>query len=291
MDIPDQIAMLSDERGLIIDDYNEAKRQLQIISYFCLAGYLRPMESDKITHRFKPNSHFDNAVDLYYFDKEFRALLFTAIQSIEVAVRASIIRRVSLQYGAFWFMEASHFSNNAIYQTCLAKMREEIVRSKEDFIQEHFSRYDNPAMPPVWKALEITSFGTLSKIYCNLNDKGLKRRIAQDMGLPQHIYFESWLKSIASIRNNCAHHNRVWNRLFPIMPKMPAKLPSAWIEIMPANQRKIYSILCILAYLEKVIHPQSTFVGRLKTLLSQHPNVDVSAMGFPVNWETEFLWK
>jgi hypothetical protein len=29
----------------------------------------------------------------------------------------------------------------------------------------------------------------------------------------------------------------------------------------------------------------------LKNLLDQYPNVDITAMGFPKNWEEEALWK
>ena len=63
IDYPQQIQMLK-ERGLIIDDEKRALEQLRIISYFRLANYLRPMEQDKVTHIFKPNSTFENALDL-----------------------------------------------------------------------------------------------------------------------------------------------------------------------------------------------------------------------------------
>ena len=43
------------ERGLIINDEEQALEQLRIISYFRLANYLKPMEQDKSTHLFKPN--------------------------------------------------------------------------------------------------------------------------------------------------------------------------------------------------------------------------------------------
>ena len=89
------------ERGLIIKDEKQALEQLRIISYFRLANYLRPMEQDKEKHTFKPNSTFENALNLYYFDKELRALIFTVIQSIEIALRTKIIHHVSLKYGAF----------------------------------------------------------------------------------------------------------------------------------------------------------------------------------------------
>jgi abortive infection bacteriophage resistance protein len=85
-----QIEMLK-ERGLLIRDEEHALKQLNIISYFRLANYLRPMELDKVTHQFKPNSYFENALSLYYFDKKLRALVFTAIQSIEISLRTRMI--------------------------------------------------------------------------------------------------------------------------------------------------------------------------------------------------------
>lgn len=290
LDLPQQIQMLK-SRGLIIDDESLAERQLQIISYFRLAGYLRPMESDKTMHLYKSNSHFDNAVNLYYFDKELRSLLFTAIQSAEIAMRAAVIRRVSLKYGSFWFMNASIFSDNKIFTSCLSKIRYEIGRTKEDFIQEHFAKYNKPKLPPVWKTLEVVSFGTLSRLYCNLTDNHIKKQIARDLGLPQHLYLESWLKSIAALRNSCAHHNRVWNRLFPVMPQLPIALPNKWISVFPSSPNKLYSLLCCLAYLENIIHPNNSFVANMKHLLESFPNVCVAAMGFPKDWQEESLWK
>jgi len=49
------------------------------------------MESDKIRHIFKPNSYFENAVDLYEFDRDLRELIFTAIQAIEIALRSTLL--------------------------------------------------------------------------------------------------------------------------------------------------------------------------------------------------------
>ena len=51
-----------------------------------------------------------------------------------------------------------------LYLQCLG---DEIGRTKEEFIVEYFTKYDNPAYPPVWKSLEVASFGTLSKMYSN----------------------------------------------------------------------------------------------------------------------------
>ena len=57
---------------------------LKIISYFRLANYWKPMESDKVNYVFKPKNKFENVVTLYNFDKELRTHIFSAIQSIEI---------------------------------------------------------------------------------------------------------------------------------------------------------------------------------------------------------------
>ena len=288
--IADQISILK-SRGLMFDNEQEAVEYLKIISYFRLASYWKPMESDKLKHIFKPNSKFENVVTLYNFDKELRTLIFSAIQSIEIALRTKIIQIVSSSYGAFWFTEKSLFTNTTIFSKCLLNIEEELKRSKEDFLIEHFAKYDNPPYPPAWKTLEVSSFGTLSKLYCNLADNNLKKQIARELGLPQHLYLESWIKSLSVLRNCIAHHARIWNRKYPWKPQIPQKLQSPWIQNSTISHEKLYAQLCCICYLLNAIHPNNNFKQKLKILLSKYSIVDISAMGFPKLWYNEALWK
>ena len=288
--IADQISILK-SRGLMFDNEQEAVEYLKIISYFRLASYWKPMESDKLKHIFKPNSKFENVVTLYNFDKELRTLIFSAIQSIEIALRTKIIQIVSSNYGAFWFTEKSLFTNTTIFSKCLLNIEEELKRSKEDFLIEHFAKYDNPPYPPAWKTLEVSSFGTLSKLYCNLADNNLKKQIARELGLPQHLYLESWIKSLSVLRNCIAHHARIWNRKYPWKPQIPQKLQSPWIQNSTISHEKLYAQLCCIGYLLNAIHPNNNFKQKLKILLSKYSIVDISAMGFPKLWYNEALWK
>lgn len=284
-----QIELLK-KRGLLIQNEGKALRQLQIISYFRLANYWHPLEQDKRTHLFKPNSYFENALNLYYFDKNLRALVFTAIQSIEIALRTQMIHHISMKYGAFWFMDSTICANERMFQDNLIRIRQEVNRSKEDFIQEHFAKYKIPSLPPVWKTLEVVSFGTLSKLYCNLADNTVKKQIAHEFKLPQHLYLESWIKCAAVLRNCVAHHARIWNRRFPLKPQLPHKLSGSWIDASQTEQVKFYAQLCYLAYMQDCIHPENTFKQELFNLLETYPNVDTGAMGFPENWRKEPLW-
>ena len=288
LSIEEQITRLKDN-GLIIDDAKVAHKYLSIISYFRLASYWRPME--KSPHQFKPNSRFDNALSLYYFDKELRALIFSAIQGIEIALRTKVIHNFSMAYGPFWFMDDELVKSSKQQQENLVSLRKELERSKEDFIQEHFHKYSIPDMPPAWKTLEVASFGVLSKLYGNFKDKVVKKSVARSFGVPQHEYLESWMRSIAVLRNCCAHHARIWNRRFSMIPQLPKTMTGQWIGNMELDTHKLYAQLCCIVYWLNGIYENNDFVIKFKLLLLKYPNVDITAMGFPKNWEEEPLWR
>lgn len=151
-----QIELLR-QRGLIIEDEDEAIAILDRTSYFRLADYWRPMEKDRSTHLFRPNTHFRNIVAIYRFDAELKELLFKAILQIEVATRSKMIRFFSTGHNPFWFADESLSENTMLYQSNISNIRREISRSQEEFITEHFTKYDTPEFPPVWKTLEVIS--------------------------------------------------------------------------------------------------------------------------------------
>lgn len=105
-----QICILK-ERGLLFNDVEYAIKVLDSISYFHLAGYWRHLEVDKTTHLFKKGSCFADIIAFYSFDKQLSVLLFTIIQTIEVAVRTKMIKHFAHNFGAFWFMDERYATN------------------------------------------------------------------------------------------------------------------------------------------------------------------------------------
>ena len=287
--ISQQIDILK-RRGLIINDEVQAERVLDIISYFRLADYWRFMEEDRLTHQFKSGSRFDEVVDCYYFDKELKALLFSAIQSIEVAMRAKVIKHFTPQFGAFWFMHPGYAANERFFLSNLEHIRTETNRSREDFITDHFQKYSSPDLPPVWKTLEVVSFGTLSKLYSNFHDATSKHLVAREFGLNHHKFLRSWMEMLSVLRNYCAHHARVWNRRYPIKPQIPVRMPNAWITNMSFPRESLYPQLCCIAYWLRSIYPNNTFTTDIKQLFQRHPKVSPHLIGFPNGWEEESLW-
>ena len=279
------------QRGLIIDDEAAAQQALDTISYFRLADYWFHLEADHRTHAFLPDSHFDEVLSCYRFDKDLKALLFKAIQTIEVAVRSKVIKHIAPSCGPFWFMDAEKAVNQHRFEQNLETIRKEVHRSRERYIREHFRKYTEPDLPPVWKTLEVVSLGILSKLFNNFSESELKHKVARDFRLNHHRFLASWLESLTALRNHCAHHARVWNRAYPVKPATPAVMPGKWIADFTFPDESLYAHLCCIAYWLNSIDADNTFVGDLKLLLLRYPNIDTTAMGFPANWRQEPLWQ
>ena len=167
-------------------------------------------------------------------------------------------------------------------------VRDEIEALRQLKIISYF-RLANYMRP--MEADKVTHIFKPGRLFENFGDKHVKKIIAREFNLPQHLYLESWIKSIVVLRNCIAHHSRIWNRKFPLKPQLPLKLNGMWIDCSGIERAKLYAQLCCLVYLQNQIHPDNDFKQQLKSLLKAHPNVDVAAMGFPVGWENEPLWR
>lgn len=292
--IEQQINQLK-ERGLNISEKDNAPHFLSHISYYRLAGYWWPMQADKEKHTFKPGSQFSDVIALYNFDRELRVLLFDIIEKIEISLRTKLIYHLSHEINPWWFQNTSIFINTSELIKTLTSIDEEIERAKDIFIKEHKKKYkDDLRLPPSWKSLELTSFGSLSKLYGNLKHTiKSKEIIAKEYGTVNHTFLPSWLQSIAQIRNYCAHHSRLWNKNLPGSPKLLPKPPFAWLTDVPKENEfmKLYVHLCCMKYLLNIVQPENSFTECLKTLLIKYPNVDPNALGLKNNWQNEPLWQ
>lgn len=289
--IEEHIAQLK-ERGLVIADHALATHYLSHVSYYRLAGYWWPMQLDKEQHIFKPNSKFEDVIHLYNFDRELRILIFDAIEKIEISLRTKLIYYLSHEFDPWWFQNIAIFKDSGALVETLASLKEEIDRSKDIFIKEHKKKYkEDLRFPPAWKSLEMTSFGSLSKLYGNLkNTVESKNVIAEELGAVNHTYLPSWLQSIAQIRNYCAHHSRLWNKNLPGTPKILSKPPFRWLIDVPTDTQKLYLHLCIIRYMLNIIAPENSFALKMKELLIKYPSVDPNALGFKADWKNEALW-
>ena len=144
--------------------------------------------------------------------------------------------------------------------------------------------------PPVWMITKVLSFGNLNYIYSNIASNRLRKLIAEYFGLKPQV-FTSWLTVLANLRNMCCHHARVWNRDFMLNPAEPRKTSKVWIDTSKLDKKRLFYRLCIIRYFLSGVSPNNNFNEKIADLLSKFPSIDITAMGFGLDWENELLWQ
>jgi len=286
--IPEQLQLLRD-RGLIIDD--DAEHYLRHLNYYRLAGYWLPFEEEHASHTFKANTHFDDILNFYIFDRQLRLLFIDAIERLEVSLRTHWAHYCAKEYGPHAYMNTALSRNKGWHDKNLDLLNKEIKRSHETFIKHYCGKYSNPKNPPIWAVCEVMSLGLLSRWIKDLKPNTICAKIA-DTYQVEYFVLSSFVEHIAHIRNLCAHHSRVWNKKITKTLKIPKSKPKGLIDSMnlvESEKRKIYNSLVMLIHFLNIISPASQFKSKLVDLINKH-SIDVSLMGFPASWETRKIW-
>lgn len=306
--IEEQITLLQ-SRDLLINNPKRAARHLSNISYYRLSAYMLPykiIENGVYQDKFKKDTTWEYIYDLYVFDRKLRLLIFDAVERIEIAIRTQIIYQLSLKYGAHWQDDPDILKVDAykrkdgkvvvvdVFSDIQKHIKEQLNSNKaEVFIKHYANKYSTPTNPPSWMCLEIMYFNQLSQICNNLKQRSDIVGIAKWFDLPPE-QFCSWLHTINYVRNISAHHARLWNRDFNIVPmKLRFSKTKKWVSNPETVQRaKFYYFACMINYLLQTANPSSSFNARLITLLDEYKHVvNTGFMGFPDNWKQETLWK
>ena len=306
-------------RGLHVSDRGKALRCLQRMGYYRLSGYwfafrersgpcclLNKSRAGKVQEKgellaldsFKPGATFQNAVDLYVFDKGLRLLAMDALERVEIALRVDVSHTLG-QLDPFAYLRPELFhatfsqvlnkdSGVTRHHEWIGKHAQLISRSKEEFVSHNRAKYGLPLA--LWVACEVWDFGTAS---------GGMREAEQDViaaryGVGNGRVFASWLRSLNYLRNVCAHHSRLWNRNIVDQPKLPPASEMPWVGPFSGSGHALarcFLLLCMLRHLLRVINPTSSWPSRMKEHLGSFPDLDhlglnLAGMGAPADWQT-----
>jgi abortive infection bacteriophage resistance protein len=302
LDLQDQAITLAG-RGLVFDDWASAIGHLEHIGYYRLTGYLYPFRKggdgeDK--ESFRAGTTFDVAHDRYVFDRRLRMLVLSGIEKVEIAVRAAISNAVATRHGPHWYLDRKYFAQPKWYHedgfsierwhaNFLNQLKAQIghtdVKRRDVFIRHYYETYSHPEMPPCWMVFEAISLGPISQCFKFLKHPEYEE-VCWKFDLT-HQNLSSWLHSTSYIRNICAHHSRLWNRICTIKPLIPRKFRH---EFNGSNDR-IYAALLALQILLRQIWDTNELAEGLRNLLKRHPDLPLHSMGFPPDWETKPVWQ
>lgn len=276
-------------RGLVIADRDSARHYLQHLNYYRLGAYWLPFEVDHATHLLHPGTTFEQVLDLYRFDRELRLLIMDALERIEVSVRTGWAYHMAHRHGPHFHLDSTLFKPRWHHARYRDKLQEEVRRSQETFIRHLRRQYDEP-LPPAWALVEIMTFGQLSQWYGNTRRGSDRNAVAGIYGIDEVILC-SLMHHLTTVRNTCAHHGRLWNREFTVLPVVPNLGPEALtLSLRNDKDRHIYNTLTLMLHLMNVVNPGHHWRTRLVDLTEEY-GADTGAMGFPVDWRELPLWR
>ena len=286
--LEEQLTLL-ENRGLVVSDRQQAKYYLGHLNYYRLSGYWFPFKQSPTINQFRPNTKFEDILNLYIFDRELRLLILNAIERIEVSIRSKWAYYLCEKYGAHAHLNSNLFRDYQKHSEAVLSLKKSTSKSKEPFILHLDSTYDE-LLPPLWAIVEVMTFGQLSYWLGMLKLRGDKNLVAHEYDMDEKN-FVSILHHLTVVRNKCAHHNRLWNCEFTITPKLPNKRPAIIVKSLNQTQkRKLYNTLVILVHLLNIISPNHSWKNKLLTLINNH-RINVRKIGFPHNFKSLPIWQ
>lgn len=202
-----------------------------------------------------------------------------------------IAKAVGMKEGAVKFaLSAPAKAQQSDHDEWLARLDDKFKKSKEDFSKHFKEKYPND-LPPIWVAVELWDFGTLSHFFSGMKTAD-RDAIAKRYGLPDGDILSGWLRNLNDVRNFCAHHSRLWNRSMPFIPPWPQSGDIATLDHVTTHSR-FYASAAILRHLLLTINPSSTWATRFVehvATLPPNPYVTLTSAGFPADWEAQPLW-
>lgn len=179
LSLPDQLNLLK-TRGLQVADDADALECLHRNGYYRLSAYWYPFReivANKRADTFLPDSHFEDAVKLYRFDKGLKLLLLDALERVEIAARVEIALQLG-QRDPFAHESAPLFhpnftsrqnaSGKAKYDVWIDKFDNQVTHSTDEFVLHYERQYGSRSLLPIWIAIELWDFGMLSNAFSGL---------------------------------------------------------------------------------------------------------------------------
>lgn len=290
-------------RGMIINDAPLAKTLLARIGYYRLSGYwypFRAFNADKTARldHFIEGTNFADAIALYEFDRKLRLLALDAIERIELALQVEIAYLLGKR-DPFAHENPSELHGNFLRKgkkgqpSGHEKWMEDYQRlvdraDRKTFVSHNINKYGRL---PIWVAIEIFDFGTMSKLFAGMKHKD-KLTIETKFGLFTGNDLETWLRSFNFIRNISAHHGRLWNCNILERANVPHSKPA----LSRLNNARPFLYFCLMQSVMKAICPTSQWGSEFIHLIDGFPNIEnggakIEDMGIVAGWKSWSIWQ
>lgn len=304
----DELISLLESRGVDFsekDSKSTAKKHLQRIGYYTLInGYSVLFYADANHTSYKPGTTIDEIYNIYIFDKRLREILLRYILPLEVNIKSLIAyhfpqHHPENNYLVYTNFDTSRKSASKNITDLLSEIQRQIAyRVTDPSISHYLTEY---GYIPLWVLNNILTFGTISKFYSVMQQQ--ERQLISKTFKMSDNELESILAYLSSVRNFCAHGNR----LYCFRSKRPLpdntchidmKIPKTIGNEYEYGKRDLFAAYIALKLVSaktdyrKLIKETDIAIknlsARLKTISSE---AVLEKMGFPLDWKIKLLQK
>ena len=210
--LDEQIDILK-SKGLVINDYDNAKEILLRENYFFLNGYRSPFLITG-SKRFIEGTTFEELYALFTFDRYFRNIIFKNLLIVENNYKSIYSYVLSKKYGYKEkdYLNVNNFDRskekNRQINDLLRKLKRQIrINGYQHQATSHY--INNYGYIPMWVGVKVLSFGLMSELYTILKEED-RQEIASYYNLDTDA-LEDYLSVLANYRNLCAHEDILYN--------------------------------------------------------------------------------
>lgn len=289
----EQISFLSEQKQLIIEDQEYAKRILFQTGYFALVnGYKRIFKNPQ-TNKFQVGVRFEDVYGMYCFDRNLRSILLKYILICEQTIKSSLSYHFCQIYGEDQkaYLNPINYLQSENHSRIIKKLIQKISAQLNEnssyyYIRHYVKRYQSV---PFWVLVNTLTLGQVSKMY-SCQKSRVKIQICKDFGEIRENELERMLSIMTKFRNVCAHNDRLFN--FKTQDALPDLLIHQMLQIPRrlgrycCGKEDLFAQVIILKMLLQE-EDFEWFYTELKQCFQRHSvyQTILYQMGFPENWK------
>lgn len=262
-----QIELLRDTKGLIVEDIDLALLTLKTNNYYRLNAYFHQFLRNDI---FIAGTTFNQILNIYNKDRLIRRAIIKYLEKIEIQARCQIGHELGRAYGPQAFFKCEIFKSAPEWENLQASFRKATIRDENDPVATHYYN-DLEGDFEIWVVVEYLSFGELSRLF-GICDTRIQAKISESFQVHETLV-KSWLESLSILRNVCAHYGYLHLRIFPTSPAIPKTL-----QTKVSQTRLLFSHIIALSWLLDS-NSKSEFLSSIADIEADWQNY-----GFPDNW-------
>jgi putative uncharacterized protein (fragment) len=229
----EQVSRLQ-ERGLVVSDTYACESFLSEVSYYRFSGYFRYWQKNPKygDDQFLDGINLETIENIYRKECEVADVIFAAIRRVEILIRTRFSHSYGKCVGSGWNLvqgEGLASPGSSSGPDVSDHVLRDLNRSKEAFVGRYRDNgeVDNGVFTiaayhdlPVWVAVEVLSFGTLSRCVEASAGSGVLDDIAGSLNISKAI-LPGQIRSFVYLRNRIAHNARIWNHSVLDAPALP----------------------------------------------------------------------